>query len=187
MAVSGNTKKRFALATGLRGLFMLLAGIYAIIWPTDALTVMVLALGIMLIIEGVFGLWNLTFGGGTSPNYWLNIVGHVLSLIIGIMILVLPILATVMVASFGSSLFGLGALFFGLFQIVTVWRERDLYVRIWPVVLSGIAYVLLGLVMVFFPLLAASAGMIVGGILLVFLAIGLLGFAWQLYQSSRAA
>ena len=38
MTVSAETKRRFALATALRGALMLLAGLYAIIWPTEALS-----------------------------------------------------------------------------------------------------------------------------------------------------
>ena len=53
-------------------------------------------------------------------------------------------------------------------------------------VLSGISYVLLGLVFLLFPLLSASIGMILGGILLIVFAIGLFGWAWRLYQASKA-
>jgi len=46
--------------------------------------------------------------------------------------------------------------------------------------------VLLGLVFLFFPVLTAAVGMVIGGILLVFFAIGLFGWAWRLYQASKA-
>ena len=55
MAVSAETKRRFALATALRGALMLLAGLYAVIWPAEALTVLVLAGGILLLIDGALG------------------------------------------------------------------------------------------------------------------------------------
>ncbi|HLU91783.1 MAG TPA: DUF308 domain-containing protein, partial [Pedomonas sp.] len=73
MAVSSQTKRRFALATALRGLLMLLAGIYAVIWPAETLTVLVLFGGALLVIDGVLGLWSLTFGGGKSGNYWFDV------------------------------------------------------------------------------------------------------------------
>jgi len=50
-----------------------------------------------------------------------------------------------------------------------------------------VSYVLLGLVFLLFPLLSASVGMIMGGVLLIFFAVGLFGWAWRLYQSSKAA
>ncbi len=186
MAVSSQTKRRFALATALRGALMLLAGIYAVIWPIEALAVLVLFGGILLIIDGAIGLWSLTFGGGKSGNYWFDVVANAASLILGILILISPLLATVLTVTFMSTLVGIAAIIVGVMQIVVVVRERESYARIWPVVLSGVSYVLLGLVFLVFPLLSASIGMIIGGILLIVFAVGLFGWAWRLYQASKA-
>jgi uncharacterized membrane protein HdeD (DUF308 family) len=186
MAVSSQTKRRFALATALRGVLMLLGGIYAVIWPLEALAVLVLFGGILLIIDGALGLWSLTFGGGKSGNYWFDVVANAVSLILGILILLSPFLATIFTVTFMSTLVGIAAIIVGVMQIVVVVRERDSYARIWPVVLSGVSYVLLGLVFLLFPLLSASIGMIIGGILLIFFAVGLFGWAWRLYQASKA-
>jgi len=185
MAVSSQTKRRFALATALRGALMLLAGIYAVIWPIEALAVLVLFGGILLIIDGAIGLWSLTFGGGKSGNYWFDVVANAASLILGILILISPLLATIFTVTFMSSLVGIAAIIVGVMQIVVVVRERQSYARIWPVVLSGVSYVLLGLVFLIFPLLSASIGMIIGGILLIVFAVGLFGWAWRLYQASK--
>ena len=187
MAVSSQTKRRFALATALRGLLMLLAGIYAVIWPAETLTVLVLFGGALLVIDGVLGLWSLTFGGGKSGNYWFDVVANAASLILGILILISPFLATIFTVTFMAALVGLAALFVGIMQIVVVVRERETYARIWPVVLSGLSYVLLGLLFLLFPLLSATIGVIIGGVLLIFFSIGLFGWAWRLYQASKAA
>jgi uncharacterized membrane protein HdeD (DUF308 family) len=187
MAISDDTRRRFALATALRGLFMFLAGLYAVIWPTEALTIMVLAGGILLLIDGVLGLWSLTFGGGKSGNYWFDVVSNALSLVLGIVILISPLLATIFTVTFMATLVGIAALVVGIMQIVVITRERDHYARIWPVVLSGVSYVLLGLVFLFFPLLSASIGVIFGGVLLIMFSFGLFGWAWRLYQRSKGA
>ncbi|MFD1251314.1 acid-resistance membrane protein [Devosia equisanguinis] len=187
MAISSQTKKRFALATALRGVLMLLAGIYAIIWPLEALAVLVLFGGILLIIDGVLGLWSLTFGGGKSGNYWFDVVANAASLILGVLILISPLLATIFTVTVMSTMVGIAAVFVGVMQIVVIVRERQSYARIWPVVLSGVSYVLLGLVFLLFPLLSASVGMVMGGVLLIFFAVGLFGWAWRLYQSSKVA
>src|SRR5690606_37812935 len=185
MAVSSQTKKRFALATALRGALMLLAGIYAVILPLEALAVLVLFGAILLIIDGALGLWSLTFGGGKSGNYWFDVVANAASLILSVLILISPLLATIFTVTFMSTLVGIAAIVVGVMQIVVIVRERASYARIWPVVLSGISYVLLGLVFLLFPLLSASIGMIMGGILLIVFSIGLFGWAWRLYQSSK--
>lgn len=186
MTVSSQTKRRFALATAVRGLMMLLAGLYAILFPAEALTVLILFGGILLIIDGALGLWSLTFGGGKSGNYWFDIMANALSLLLGILFFIQPLIATIFTATFFGTIVGLAALFVGVMQIVVVVRERDSYARIWPVVLSGAAYVLLGLVFLLFSLLTATVGIIIGGVLLVIFSIGLFGWAWRLYQASKA-
>ncbi|WP_297113226.1 DUF308 domain-containing protein [uncultured Devosia sp.] len=186
MSISSETRKRFALATALRGLLMLVGGIYAVVWPTEALTVLVLFGGALLLIDGVLGLWSLTFGGGKSGNYWFDVIANAASLLLGIVILVSPLLATIFTVTFIVTLVGLAALFVGAMQIVVVVRERESYARIWPVVLSGLSYVLLGLLLLFFPVFSAAVGVVIGGILLIVFAIGLFGWAWRLYQASKA-
>ena len=186
MAVSAETKRRFALATALRGALMLVAGLYAVIWPAEALTVLVLAGGVLLLIDGALGLWSLTFGGGRSGNYWFDVVANALSLILGVIILISPLLATILTVTFMASLVGIAALVVGIMQIIVITREREHYARIWPVVLSGVSYILLGLVFLFFPLLSASISVVFGGVLLIVFAFGLFGWAWRLYQRSKA-
>lgn len=186
MPVSSETRKRFALATALRGLLMLVAGLYAVIWPLEALAVLLVFGGILLMIDGALGLWSLTFGGGKSGNYWFDVVANAASLLLGVVILISPLLATIFTVTFISTLVGLAAIVVGVMQIVVIVRERESYARIWPVVLSGASYVLLGLVLLLFPLLSAWVGMIIGGILLIIFAIGLFGWAWRLYQASKA-
>lgn len=186
MAISPHTRRHFALITGLRGLLMLLAGLYAIVFPADALTVLILFGGVLLIIDGALGLWSLTFGGGKSGNYWFDIFANAASLMLGVLFFIQPLIATIFTATFLGTLVGLAALVAGVMQIVVVVRERESYARIWPVVLSGICYVLLGLVFLLFPLLTATIGMIMGGVVLIIFAIGLFGWAWRLYQASKA-
>lgn len=186
MPVSTESRKRFALATALRGLLMLVAGVYAVIWPLEALAVLLVFGGILLLIDGALGLWSLTFGGGKSGNYWFDVVANAASLVLGVVILISPLLATIFTVTFISTLVGLAAIVVGVMQIVVIVRERESYARIWPVVLSGASYVLLGLVLLLFPLLSAWVGMIIGGIVLIIFAIGLFGWAWRLYQASKA-
>ena len=187
MTISQDTRRRFALATALRGVLMLLAGLYVVIWPVQALSVLVLAGGILLVIDGLLGLWSLTFGGGKSGNYWFDVVSNVLALLLGVLILISPLIATILTVTFLATIVGIAALIVGVMQIVVITREREHYARIWPVVLSGVSYVLIGLVFLFFPVLSASIGLILGGIMLIVFAFGLFGWAWRLYQRSKSA
>lgn len=54
MAAS-DLQKRWGLVMGLRALVMLLAGLYAVIWPGTALFVLVMVGAAVLIVDGVLG------------------------------------------------------------------------------------------------------------------------------------
>ncbi len=62
MAVA-DLKKRMGLVSGASCLLMLLAGLYAVIFPAQALFILIWAGAILLLVDGVLGLWALTFGG----------------------------------------------------------------------------------------------------------------------------
>jgi uncharacterized membrane protein HdeD (DUF308 family) len=187
MAVSPRTMKNYAWATGLRGLLMLLAGLYALIFPGVALAALVVAGGVLLIIDGVLGLWSLTFGGGKSGNYWFDVISNVASLILGVLILISPFIATLLTATLLVYIAAFAALVVGIMQIWIIVRERESYARIWPVLLSGLFYVLFGIVLLLFPMLSAEVMVMFGGILLIFFAFGLFGWAWRLWQNAKQA
>ena len=188
MAVSANeVRKRWAWITGLRGALMILAGLYAVFAPGAALAVLVIAGGALVLIDGVLGLWSLTFGGGKSGNYWFDVIRNVLSIVLGVLILISPIMATLLTATFLVYLFAFQAIFVGVMEIVVILRERDSYARIWPVLLSGALYVIFGIALLFAPMIGAFAMVIFGGILAILFGIALIGFAMKLHKKSKTA
>src|SRR3569832_1043177 len=76
--------KRWCLFMGLRGLLMLLAGLYAVIWPGQALFFLVTFGAALLVVDGVLGLWALTFGGAKTGNFWFDVIRNVQALITGV-------------------------------------------------------------------------------------------------------
>ena len=186
MAVSADTRRRWATLVGLRGLLMVLAGIYAVIFPVQALTVLVVAGGVLLLIDGVLGLWALTFGGAKTGNFWFDLVRNVLAIILGVLILISPFMATLLTATFLIYVFAIQAIIVGVMEIWVIVRERQSYARIWPVVLSGALYILFGVALLFAPMIGALTMVIVGGVLALIFGIALLAMAWRLYQESKA-
>ena len=186
MAVTAQTRQRWALLVGVRGLLMVLAGIYAVIFPTQALTLLVIVGGALLIIDGVLGLWSVTFGGARTGNFWFDVVRNALALVLGILILLSPLLATILTTTFLVYLFAFQAIFVGVMEIWVVVRERESYARIWPVLLSGALYVILGVALLLAPFFGAIVLMMFGGILAILFGVGLLSMAWRLYRESKA-
>ena len=186
MAISSDTRRRWALITGLRGLLVLLAGLYALIWPAQALTVLVVLGGALLLIDGVLGLWSLTFGGAKTGNFWFDVVRNVLGIITGILILLSPMIATLLSAVILIYIIAFQAIIVGVMEIVVILREREHYARIWPVLLSGALYVLFGVALLFAPLFGAALLVMLSGILAIIFSIGLFAIAWRMYQASKA-
>ena len=187
MAVSSDTKKRWAWITGLRGLLMLIAGVYAVIFPAQALVILVIAGGALLLVDGVLGLWSLTFGGAKTGNFWFDVVRNVLAIITGALILISPFIATLLTTTFLVYLVAFQAIFVGVMEIWVIVREREHYARIWPVLLSGALYVLFGVALLFWPMFGALLFVKMAGIFAMIFAIGLFGLAWRIYQSAKSA
>ncbi len=187
MAISADTRQRWAWITGLRGVLMVIAGIYAVVAPGAALTVLVIVGGALLIVDGVLGLWSLTFGGAKTGNFWFDVIRNVLALLLGILIIASPMIATLLTATFLIYIFAFQAIIVGVMEIVVVVRERASYARIWPVVLSGVLYILFGIALLFWPVIGALTMVIVGGILAIVFGVALLGLAWRMYRVSKEA
>lgn len=181
MAAS-DLQKRWGLLMGLRGLLMLLAGLYAVIWPGAALAVLVIAGGVILLVDGVLGLWALTFGGAKTGNFWFDVVRNILAIITGVLILLSPVLATLVTVWFFVYLLAFQAIVVGVMEIVIAIRERALYSKIWPVVLSGVLYVLFGIALLFAPIMSAIFLVVFAGVMMILFSIGLFTLAWRLYS-----
>src|SRR5690606_19437461 len=101
--------------------------------------------------------------------------------------LISPMLATILTTTFLVYLFAFQAIFVGAMEIWVVIRERESYARIWPVLLSGALYVILGLALMLAPVFGALVIVIFGGLLAILFGVGLLAMAWRLYRDSRAS
>ena len=180
MAVSSETRRRLALIVGLRGLMMLIGGLYAVIFPGVALTVVVIVAGAMLLVGGVIGLWALTFGGARTSNFWFDVLRNGLSIIAGVLIVVSPVMATILSVAVVVTIIAIQAIIVGAVEIWIVVKERAHYQRIWPAVTSGVLYVLFGVVLLIWPVSAAGVLVTFAGIILAVIGVGLLGVAWRL-------
>lgn len=169
--------------TALRGLLLLLAGLYAIFFPALTLTSLVLLGGALFFVDGILGLWSLTFGRAKTGNFWFDIARNVLAVITGALILLSPLLATLFTVTFLIYLAGIQAIVVGVMEIVFVFRARQIFAEVWPVLVSGILYVLFGLMLMFWPLSSAATLVIIAGVFAVIFAFSLFGLAWRLRKA----
>ena len=115
---AADLQKRWGLIVGLRALIMLLAGFYAVIWPGPALAALVVIGGGVMLVDGVLGLWALTFGGAKTGNFWFDVIRNVLGIICGVIILLFPLLSTLITVWFVVYLIAIQAIIVGAMEIV---------------------------------------------------------------------
>src|ERR1700761_4648711 len=142
---AGDMSKQWGLIMGLRGLLMLLAGLYAVIFPGQALFFLVTFGAALLLIDGLLGLWALTFGGAKTGNFWFDVIRNVLAIITGVLILLSPILGTLLTVWFFVYLVAIQAIIVGVMEIVIAIQARSVMGKIWPLVLAGVTYLLFGI------------------------------------------
>ena len=83
------TVRRYSIWYLIQGVLMVIAGIVALIYPFVSSVALVLFLGWILIISGIVQGISL-IGAQNVPNFWLQLVSVVLSIIVGVLFLWRP-------------------------------------------------------------------------------------------------
>src|SRR5689334_14800656 len=106
-----------SIFAGVRGVLMLVGGLFALISPQLALATLVWVGGLIVIIDGGLGLWGLLFGGRTSSRLGVAITRHVLAIIAGILIVTFPAIVSAVGISTLVILVGVLMLLVGAFAL----------------------------------------------------------------------
>ena len=184
--VASGTQKRWGLVMGLRALVMLLAGLYAVITPGAAIVTLTVIGGAVLLIDGVLGVWALTFGGAKTGNFWFDVIRNVLAIILGVLVLLTPVFSAIVFTMFVVYVLAIQAIVVGVMEIWIAIRERALMSHIWPVLLSGILYVLFGIALALAPLMGALFFVVFAGVMMILFSVGLFALAWRIYRGAAA-
>lgn len=157
----------------LRGLFAVIFGVLAFIWPGLTLFVLVLLFGIYALMDGVFSIIAAMKDHQENNRWWILLFEGVVGIAAGIIAFVWP----GMTAFVLLYLIAAWAIVTGVFEIFAAVRLRKEIEGEWLLALSGIASIIFGIALALFPgtgalavvwLIAAYA--IVFGILLMVLA-----------------
>ena len=160
----------------LRGIFAILFGVLAFIWPGLTLVTLVLLYGAFALVDGVTSLIAAFTGSAKPvPTWWLVVVG-LLGIAAGIVTFAWPgITAIVLVV-----LIGAWALVHGIFEIIGAIQLRKEIDNEWTLILGGLLSVVFGVIVLAAPgagalglIWAIAAYSIVFGILFVALALRL--------------
>jgi uncharacterized membrane protein HdeD (DUF308 family) len=181
-------RTRFAATMALlRGLVILIAGVFAVFWPVSALTAIVVVGGALMIVDGILSLAGQNYGGERGWPFWLALARGIIAVLAGILVLTSPYLVTLIAVSALSTLCGLGAIVVGLIEAFIIIRNRDQHSTFWAPLAAAGLYVVLGLVLVFMPMAGAILVVQIGGAVLIVLGLVLLMQAWMDVRTAPGA
>ena len=131
----------------LRGIFAILFGVLAFIWPGLTLVTLVLLYGAFALVDGVISLIAAFTGSAKPvPTWWLVVVG-ILGIAAGIITFMWPGITAILLIMF----IGAWAFVHGIFEIIGAIQLRKEIDNEWWLILSGVLSVLFGLIVLFAP------------------------------------
>jgi uncharacterized membrane protein HdeD (DUF308 family) len=132
-------------ALAVRGGAVVLFGLAALVWPGLTLAIMIIMYGAYAVVDGVFAISAVAKVGGL--HRWLLLVEGVLGILAGSVTLFWPGI-TALVLTYVISFW---AIFGGILRIVGVVLLRRGIGNEWTMALSGVLWVLLGIVLAVVP------------------------------------
>ena len=162
----------------LRGVVLLIAGIFAMVAPSTALSFLVVIGGCLLVIDGVLGLASQDYGVNRQWPFWLSFTRGVLSVVIGLALLFSSYLTQFIPISALAAIVAVPAIVASLIEIIIIIRDRKLHKPIWAPLGGATLYVLFGLLLLFMPLAGVLLAVQAGGVLVAVFAVLQLFQTW---------
>lgn len=135
----------------IRGVFGILFGIGAFVWPEATLAALVLLFGIYSLLDGIFAIATSISIRQNHSYWWLLLLEGVAGVIIGIIALLLPGVTALMLLYLIAS----WAIITGIFEIAAAVRLRKEIDNEFMLIITGIASIVFGILMIAFPGLGA--------------------------------
>lgn len=176
----GKSKRFEATLTALRGILIVAAALVAFFYPAQAVQVLVLVGGGLLLVDGVLGLATIDYAAPRTTGHWLALMRNLLSIAAGLIVLASGILANIFTLSFLAGLVGLLALVVGLIEMASSFLDSDRQTRLWPTLVGGAVYAAFGLALMFVPLSSAATLMRIATLLMLLYALLLFYRAWRI-------
>jgi uncharacterized membrane protein HdeD (DUF308 family) len=162
----------------LRGLFAIIFGVLAFAWPGVTLATLVLLFGAYALVDGVFSVIEGISSYGERERWWAVLLEGLASIAIGLITFFWPDVTALVLLYFIAA----WAIITGVLEIIAAIQLRRVITGEWLMILSGLASIVFGVLLVVFPgagalgllwLIAAYA--IVFGVLMIILAFRLRG------------
>lgn len=134
-------------ALALRGVFAILFGVMALVWPGLTLATLILLFGAYALVDGIFAVVNGIRSYGERERWWVTLLEGIAGILIGIVTFLWPDLTALTLLT----IIGVWAIFTGVTEIVGAIQLRKVIEGEWMYILGGIASVVFGALVILFP------------------------------------
>ncbi|CUI01777.1 HdeD family acid-resistance protein [Leisingera aquaemixtae] len=133
-----------------RGIVACVLAVLTWLMPAEAVLALTIVFGAFSFADGVFGLWSGYKNMQQSESWGWLIFSGVLGIATGLIVLVTPFVATVVLAVFLWAMIAFWSIATGLMEIVAAIRLRKEIKGEWLLILSGVISVVLGCAVTWF-------------------------------------
>ena len=172
----------------LRGILAFVFGLLCVTYPDVTLFVMTIMFGVYALLDGILALASSVKTATGGSQWWSTIFEGIVGIVVGLFILIWP-----GITAFGLVyLIGMWAIITGIFEIMAAIRLRQHFTNEWLLIISGVASVIFGLLIIVIPRAGALAVVWWVGTYaiffgMVFIALALRLRSWVARPESRAA
>jgi uncharacterized membrane protein HdeD (DUF308 family) len=159
----------------LRGVFAILFGVLAFMWPGITLVTLILLYGAFAFADGILAIAAAIRGGSPAPRWWLAFVG-VFGIAAGVLTAVWPQITGLVLLLFIAG----WAIATGVMQIIGAISMRNEIEGEWYLIASGVLSVLFGAMLIMWPGAGALAMVLVIGSFAILYGILMVSFGLKL-------
>jgi uncharacterized membrane protein HdeD (DUF308 family) len=164
----------------LRGIFAILFGVLAFLWPGITLITLVLLYGAFAFADGILAIVAAVRGGTPMPRWWLALIG-IFGIAAGLLTAVWPQITALVLLLFIAG----WAMATGVLQIFGAIKLRNEIDDEWMLIASGVLSVTFGVLLALWPKAGALAMVFVIGSFAIMYGALLVGFALRLRKHAE--
>lgn len=162
----------------VRGILLLILGVYAVLQPGMTLAIFAQVAGFFLVFDGLLAV--IAGIAGQVPSRLWTIIRGVFAVLAGSFVFAHPVLVAGLTAAFVVSVIGVLAILSGVIEIIAAIQDRKKIEGEGWLILSGVLLVLIGVALLATPLLFGLTMIRVLGVLSIMSSVGMIVFAFRI-------
>ncbi len=163
--------------TLIRGILLILLGVYALLSPGMTLVALAQVLGFFMMLDGLLAIWA-AVSGQTTTRLWTALRGALL-ILAGLFVLGHPLIMAALSATVLIYLLAGSLILSGIVEIFVAVRDRKEIVGEGWLILGGVLAIIFGLILASAPLPAAATIVRIFGVFAVIAGIALISAAFR--------